>query len=41
MARNPILCDHHGLDDHLRTTVHHSFDSAYGAGKMDLKVILG
>jgi hypothetical protein len=30
----------HGLDDCLRTTVHHSFD-ILGAGEMDLQVILG
>jgi hypothetical protein len=25
-ATNPTLHDHHGQNDHLRTTVHHSFD---------------
>ncbi len=39
-ATNPTLHDHHGPDDHLRTTVDHSFDPL-GAGEMDLQVILG
>jgi hypothetical protein len=39
LATNPTLHDHHGSDDHLRTTVHHSFDPL-GAGEMDLQVNL-
>jgi hypothetical protein len=41
-ATNPTLQHHYGqmTDDHLRTTVHHSFDPS-GAGEMDLQVILG
>jgi hypothetical protein len=34
------LHDHHRPDDHLRTTIHHSFDPL-GAGENDLQVILG
>jgi hypothetical protein len=33
------LDDRHRPDDHLRNTVHHSFDPL-GAGEMDLQVIL-
>jgi hypothetical protein len=38
-ATNPTLNDQPGSDDHLRTTVHHSFNPL-GAGEMDLQVIL-
>jgi hypothetical protein len=37
LATNPT---HHGPDDRLMTTLHHSFDPL-GAGEMDLQVILG
>jgi hypothetical protein len=39
-ATNPTLNDHHGQDDHLRTTVCHSFDPL-GGGEMDLQFFLG
>jgi hypothetical protein len=35
-ATNPTLHGHHGLDDHLKTTI-----DPLGAGEMDLQVILG
>jgi hypothetical protein len=40
LATNPTLHDQPRPDDHLRTTVHHSFDPL-GAGEIDLQVILG